>query len=189
MSNVIILHGTPSKEEYYEPSVPSMSNAHWLPWLQGQLLKKDIPAATPEIPHSYDPRWEVWQKEVLRHDITPETVLVGHSCGAGFFIRLLSENKNIRCAKLILVAPWIDPHKTDAVDFFDFEIDEDITERVGSIILYNSDDDMSSVQDSVKVITDKISGIIYKEFNGYGHFTQRSMKSIEFPELLQEILQ
>ena len=39
--NAVILHGQPSREEYYDPNAPSMSNAHWLPWLQAQLLKID----------------------------------------------------------------------------------------------------------------------------------------------------
>ena len=42
MKNAIILHGGPSKKEYYDLNMPSMSNSHWLPWLQAQLLKKDI---------------------------------------------------------------------------------------------------------------------------------------------------
>jgi uncharacterized protein len=45
MKNAIILHGNPSKEEYYDPKMPSMSNAHWIPWLQAQLLTHEIAAA------------------------------------------------------------------------------------------------------------------------------------------------
>jgi len=40
MKNAIILHGQSSKAEYYGEQFPSMSNAHWLPWLQGQLLMR-----------------------------------------------------------------------------------------------------------------------------------------------------
>ncbi len=41
MKNAIILHGQPSRGEYYNIEMPSMSNAHWIPWLQGQLLKHE----------------------------------------------------------------------------------------------------------------------------------------------------
>jgi hypothetical protein len=84
MKNAIILHGGPDKDEYYRANEPSESNKHWIPWLQAQLLKKEIAAATPEIPRSYDRNWLTWHKEVERFDITPETILVGHSTGAGF---------------------------------------------------------------------------------------------------------
>ena len=66
MKNAIILHGGPSKQEYYDPNTPSMSNSHWIPWLQAQLLKRDIFAITPEIPKSFDRNWSVWKKEVER---------------------------------------------------------------------------------------------------------------------------
>ena len=105
MKNAIILHGKPDREEYYDPKAPSMSNAHWIPWLQGQLLKQDIWAITPEVPNAYNPDWKLWCKEVERFDITPETVLVGHSCGAGFWLRWLSEHKDVKVGKVVLVAP------------------------------------------------------------------------------------
>ena len=56
-----------------------MSNSHWLPWLQKQLLNNDIFAETPEVPLSFEPLWERWVKEVEQFHITQETILVGHS--------------------------------------------------------------------------------------------------------------
>ena len=79
MLNAIILHGRPSKAEYYSDKYPSMSNSHWLPWLQKQLLNNDIFAETPEVPLSFEPLWERWVKEVEQFHITQETILVGHS--------------------------------------------------------------------------------------------------------------
>lgn len=105
MKNAIILHGQPSKEEYYDPERPSMSNAHWIPWLQGQLLKNDIAAATPEVPFAYEPEWELWKQEVERFEITPDTLIVGHSRGGEFWLRYLSENKDLSVGKVVLVAP------------------------------------------------------------------------------------
>ena len=83
MQNAIILHGAPEKEHYYDPEKPSESNAHWLPWLQKELLLRDIAAVTPEIPLSFEPKWNLWCREVARFDITPDTTLVGHSAGGG----------------------------------------------------------------------------------------------------------
>jgi len=85
MKNAIILHGLPDRDEYYDASVPSSSNYLWIPWIQKQLLIKDVAAHTPEVPGAYKPtpHYDVWQREFERFDVTPETMLVGHSCGCG----------------------------------------------------------------------------------------------------------
>lgn len=188
MRNAIILHGRPDKEEYYNPSVPSSSNYHWIPWLQKQLLINEIAAQTPEIPHSFDPDYPVWKKEFERYDIKPQTALVGHSCGGGFIIRWLSEHKKVKVGKVILVAPWLDPDRVSTTDFFDFEIDPALPQRTASFIIFHSDNDQESIQKSVRIIKDKIIGSEFREFHNYGHFTKESMKLPEFPELLHAIL-
>ncbi len=189
MKNAILLHGAPDKEEYYDPKVLSPSNSHWFPWLQSQLLKHDIPTATPEVPWSFDKNWEMWNKEVERFDIGPETILVGHSTGAGFFIKYLSIHKDLTVGKVVLVAPWLDPYQEEAMSFFDnFEIDPTLVSRTDGITIFNSDNDQDSVQKSVSILRDKIEDIQYREFKGYGHFCIDDMKTIEFPELLEEIL-
>ena len=117
MKTAILLHGSCDKEEYYSDEYPSLSNSHWFPWLQKQLLIRDIPTQTPELPGAYEPVYEEWKKEFERHDITENTILVGHSCGGGFLVRWLSEN-NIKVDTVVLVAPWIDPENKRTSSFF-----------------------------------------------------------------------
>jgi predicted alpha/beta hydrolase family esterase len=189
MRNAIILHGMPSEQEYYDPKAPSMSNAHWLPWLQAQLLKKDIPAATPEVPNAYKPNWETWVKEVERFEIGPDTILVGHSCGAGFWVKYLSVNKDLKVGRVVLVAPWLDPDGNEAPGFFEnYEIDADLVSRTKGITIFNSDNDMGNVIKSVAAIREQIKDIQYVELSNYGHFTKSSMKTAEFPESLEACL-
>lgn len=189
MKNAVILHGGPSKDEYYDPNAPSMSNAHWIPWLQGQLLKQDIPTATPEVPRSFDRNWKVWLKEVERYDIGPETILVGHSTGAGFWIKYLSINKDLKVNKVILVAPWLDPFQKHTKNFFDdFKIDVDFPKRTKSTTIFNSDDDQTDVLETIRILRGKVNGIKYREFHKYGHFYYSDLKTDKFPELLEEIL-
>ncbi|MFO0920188.1 MAG: alpha/beta hydrolase [Candidatus Saccharimonadales bacterium] len=188
MKNAILLHGKPSKEEYYNSSLSSCSNYHWFPWLQKQLLVNDIKADTPEVPYAFDPEWSLWVKEIERFDIYPETTLVGHSCGGGFWVRYLSENKKIKVGKVILVAPSLNPEKTWGEVFFDFIIDPAVQERVGEIVIFNSVDDSKSIQESVKIIRKVFPKATYREFTNMGHFTKRDMDSSEFPELLEEIM-
>lgn len=188
MRNAVIIHGRPDKEEYYDPACPSSSNYHWIPWLQKQLLLHEIAAQTPEIFHAFDPEYSIWKQELERYEITPETALVGHSCGGGFLIRWLSEHKETRVGKVVLVAPWLDPDRVSTTDFFDFEIDSAIPKRTKSFTIFHSDNDQESIQKTMKIIKKKIAGFEYKEFHNLGHFTKESMKSSKFPELLAALL-
>ena len=188
MKNAIILHGRPSKKEYYSDKYPSASNSHWLSWLQKQLLINDIHAVTPEIPLAFEPVWEVWCKEVDRFEIGPQTVLVGHSTGGGFWLRWLSEHKEVRVGNVILVAPWIDVEKDSAPEFFDFKIDENLASRTKRLTIFHSIDDVAEIQSSVKELRKRLKNLKYREFHGYGHFTFHDMKTRKFPELFEECL-
>lgn len=188
MKNAVILHGRPGRDEYYDASFPSANNSHWIPWLQKQLLINDIYAQTPEIPKAFNSSYEVWKKEFERFDISDSTLLVGHSKGAGFIVRWLSENSNLKVGKIFLVAPYIDPDKEEGGDFFNFEIDNELTSRTAGLSIFNSLDDMTSVTKSVQILRDSIRDTNYIEFANYGHFTRRGLGKVDFPELLELIL-
>jgi predicted alpha/beta hydrolase family esterase len=189
MKNAIILHGGPSKDEYYNPETPSESNDNWLPWIQAQLLKQDIAAATPEVPRAFDRHWPTWMKEVERFDIGPETILVGHSTGARFFVKYLSIHPDVNVDKVVLVAPWLDPDREHTKNFFDdFEIDPDLVSRTNGITIFNSDNDQASVQKTVSILRNTVKDIMYREFHNYGHFLSKDMGTLQFPELLEEII-
>lgn len=189
MKNAILLHGKPSKEEYYDPTFPSCSNYHWFPWLQKQLLVKDIKADTPEVPMAFDPQWELWCKEVERFEMTPDTMLVGHSCGGGFWVRYLSEHKDLKVGKVILVAPSLGlSWGPGGEKFFEgFTIDPELVSRTKGVTIFASDNDDPAILQAVKEIREKVLGITYKEFH-LGHFTHKDMQTNEFPELLEELV-
>lgn len=189
MKNAILLHGTCGKEEYYSDEYPSLSNSHWFPWLQKQLLIRDIPTATPEMPHAYMPDYEVWKQEFQRFDITPETILVGHSCGGGFLVRWLSEHTEVKVGKVVLVAPWLDPDNEKQNNFFNFDIDSTLFKRTAGISVFVSNDDEKDILESVETITQALPGIHILRFEHKGHFTYGDMETHVFPELLEEVLQ
>jgi predicted alpha/beta hydrolase family esterase len=188
MKNAIILHGSPEKKDYYDPELPSESNQDWLPWLQRQLQLKDIKADTPEVPLSFEPKLDLWTQEFERFDVGPETILVGHSCGGGFILRWLCENLDVEVDSVILVAPWLDPDRNVTTDFFEFKVDPQLPKRTKKLVIFHSNNDMPSIHKSVAIIREEIPEIGYREFNNYGHFGADSMKTTEFPELLQECL-
>ncbi len=184
MKNAIIVHGMPDKEEYLKSEIPAQS--HWLPWLAQELSRVGYEVAVPEMPQPYEPRYEQWKIVFEQNQITNETLLVGHSCGAGFLIRFLSE-QDIQVGRVVLVAPWIDPYHKDhnlVADFFDFEIDKHLVSKTAGITIIVSTDDEESVLQTVAVLNSEITGIEIKQMTNRGHFTKDDMGTNEFPEVL-----
>ncbi len=183
----ILVHGMPDREEYYDPGQPSASNAHWFPWLQNELLVRDVAAATPEMPLAYAPDYGIWRREFERFDLHSDTILVGHSCGGGFLVRWLSEHPDVFVGPVVLVAPWLDPRRKDTTDFFDFSIDPGVPARVSRLVIFASDDDMDSVTESVTMLRRSLREARYRQFHRYGHFCRGDLGTDEFPELLDAV--
>ena len=190
MKNAIILHGCPEKGDYYREDLPSESNAHWLPWLQKELMIRDIVAATPEVPLSFEPKWKLWCQEFERYELTKDTILVGHSAGAGFIVKYLCIHPEVKVGKVVLVAPWLDPDKTiEEKDFYEFTFDRELAKRTGGILIYRSADDSEPVQRSIRTIIDEVPGADMRKFPaGYGHFTYDNLGGSVFPELRDDVL-
>lgn len=164
MKTAIILHGMPSKEEYFSEEIPSQSNKHWLGWLKKELIINGILTETPELPEPYEPVYEKWETVFKNFPINEHTILVGHSCGAGFLIRWLSENK-VKVGKVALVAPFLDPdHDEVKSDFFNFNIDKDLAKRTEGVKIFVSKDDDEEIHASAEQIKAKVKNIEVMEF-------------------------
>lgn len=187
MKTAILIHGMPSKEEYYDPQSESPSNAHWFPWVQHQLILQDVLAQTIEMPTPYAPVYAAWESIFRQFAVDKETLLVGYSLGAGFLVRYLSEN-DVRVGKVILVAPWMDPEKELENGFFDFIFDTRFVQKTQGVTIFISEDDDAEMHESVKML-EECEGIEIRRFTDKGHFTRRGMGTVAFPELLEEVLQ
>jgi len=186
--NAILVPGRPDKKEYYDPTRPTNSNDIWFPWLSKQLILQDILAVALEIPRPWQPRYDIWKKEFERFDITPETILVGHSCGGGFLIRYLSDHPDLKVGKVALVAPWTNPSrnpKSDTADFFDFTIDPDLASRTDGLSIFYSTNDSKSILDTITLLRQELHGVQWHEFHDKGHFVTRTLGGEAFPELLE----
>lgn len=186
MKSALIIHGTCEREEYSDSGYPSLSNSHWIPWLQKQLLIAGYHAETPEMPNAFYPRYEEWKRHFERFPLSAESILVGHSCGGGFLLRWLSETP-VSIERVVLVAPWLDPAKRKDPSFFDFEIDRGLSARA-AVELVASDDDEADINASVREISAALPRARLTVFRGYGHFCFSDMGTIEFPELRDLVL-
>lgn len=183
MKKAVIFHGMPEESEYQG----NESQKHWLPWLKKELEARGYQVFLPELPKPYEPVYEDWLAVLKQIPLDEETLLVGHSCGGGFFVRYLSEN-NQKVGPVVLVAPWIDPKKHLKNDFFIFTWNEHIVDQTAGVTILVSLDDGQDVLTSVETITQRVPGIILKQFTDKGHFTFEDMATHEFPLLLQIII-
>ncbi|MEO5949854.1 MAG: alpha/beta hydrolase [Candidatus Saccharimonadales bacterium] len=185
MRNAILVPGRPDKDQHYDPSLPSNSEEYWFSWLKRKLILRDVHTISIEPPMPFRPRYDEWEKEFERCDITPETILVGHSCGGGFLIRYLSEHKELHVGQVVLVAPWTNPYdnlESDTADFFDFEIDANFPSRTAGVTVFYSTDDDKSVVETVTQLTKTCNDLTVKKYSDRGHFKQS-----EFVELISSI--
>ncbi len=188
MKTAIIVHGMPPREEYFDPHVPSPSNHHWLPWIQRQLILNGVLAQTPEMPEPFAPDYAKWASVFEQFTVGEETSLIGHSCGAGFLLRWLSEHR-LEVNKVALVAPWIDPYHDRAPAMFGgLRIDPTMAARTRGMQLFVSSDDGQEVLDTAAHLVATIEGIKTQGFDNRGHFIIGSMKTLQFPELLEFLL-
>ena len=186
MKTAVILHGMPSKEEYFDSTSPAQSNKHWLPWIQRQLILNGILAQTIELPEPYTPDYEKWRSVFEQFHTDEETTLIGHSCGGGFLARWLSENK-MKVGKVALVAPWLDPERESTTNFFDFKIDRGVPERTKGLAIFVSNDE-KNVLDSVETLKKEWAGVKIIEVSNKQHFTFGGMGTQEFRELREFLI-
>lgn len=188
MQNAIIIHGMPSKEEFLDTTISSPASSHWLPWVKAQLEKRDIIVSIPEMPVPYEPEYTSWAALFEQNSITPKTILIGHSLGAGFLIRWLSEHPLVVIDKMVLVAPWIDPAGEITTGFFDFTLDTSIVNRTQGVIVMYSTDDEDVIMESVDLLRTALPGALFQKFTNKGHFTLGDFGTTAFPEILEHLI-
>ncbi len=185
IGNVVIVHGCPGKNK--KPLEKENKKKRWRFWVKNELLKKGINCETPEMPSPWQPKYKDWKKEFDKIKIDENSILVGHSAGGGFLVRWLGETKK-KIKKLILVAPAI-IHSCEwhnLSDLLDFEISDDL-KNVNEILLFISKDDSEGLLKSSTIFESALN-LRKKEFDNKGHFTEKTMGTDKFPEIIDEIL-
>ncbi|TAH37623.1 MAG: hypothetical protein EYC62_01695 [Alphaproteobacteria bacterium] len=90
----IIIHGTKGSPQ-----------GNWFPWLAGQLQTQGFDVQVPHMPTPDGQNLQNWLAAFDRIRLDQNTILIGHSMGAGFILRLLEHGGPICGA--ILVAPFM----------------------------------------------------------------------------------
>lgn len=174
----IIIHGTMGSAE-----------GNWYPWLADKLRELGVDVVVPQLPTPENQNLAAWTAEFAAKcgEITEDTVLIGHSCGAVLIMRLLERSERA-AACTVLVAP---PYKTIGMP----EIDElnttfladpfdwsKIVANAGELAYFMADNDQYVPQDQLLEIAKqlKITPILIR---GGGHLNIETGYDT-FPELL-----
>ena len=153
MKTVIIFHGTGSSP-----------NRNWFPWLKKQLESQGYRVIIPQFPHPkrqfvtalikrFIPQlpsssFEDWMKtlEEYKQYINKDTVLIGHSLGGLFLLRLLERlDDPINSAIFVSTSIGIKPitfYNNDYSFSRGFHFDwHKIRQNAGSFVVFHSDND------------------------------------------------
>lgn len=188
MNRAVILHGKPTRERYENPEIPKPHKANWFPWIKSELFKVGIEASVPPLPLPYHPVFKDWKETFEKEKVDEQTGLVGHSAGAEFLLRWLSENEDARAERLVLVAPYRD-YLGKYGDFSKYELDKGLASRIGKLTIINSLDDDEPIQRRTQELVKTFPEAKYIELDGYGHFRiGHNMTSPELPVLLDELV-
>lgn len=134
--NAFIFHGTAGYPE-----------ENWFPWLKEQLKAKGLEVFVPKFPTPEGQSYLAWL-EVLRpmmDKINSETILIGHSLGGIFTLKLLEQLiQPVKLAVLVgtpIGEGWVKNFEQDkAFAGFDFNWNK-IKQNAKNFIIYHSDND------------------------------------------------
>lgn len=181
-SNVFIFHGT---EGYPEEN--------WFPWLKEKLEGKDCRVFVPQFP---SPKREPasileWLKVLKDYEqyIKEDTVLIGHSLGGVFTLRILEKLKHQVKAVFLIGTPVgikliLNYNRDNSFSSFNFDWDN-IKNKSEHFFVYHSDNDPYVSLENGKQLAKEL-GIKLTFIPNAGHFNTKAGYT-NFPDLLEKI--
>lgn len=158
----------------------------WSDSLRKELgVKFDV--LLPRMPNPTNAKYSEW--EVLFKKIVPllknNVILIGHSLGAIFLVKYLSENKFPKkvLATMLISAPYDNDGMEESLgDFILPKSLNKLSKQGGKIFLYQSKDDLVVPCANIEKYKKALPSVIIREFKKGGHFNQ-----LKFPELVKDI--
>jgi predicted alpha/beta hydrolase family esterase len=181
--NIFIFHGTEGHPQ-----------ENWFPWLKQELEAKGYDVTVPQCPSPpvVPAKVSEWF-DVLddyKDKITESTVIIGHSLGGIFTLRVLEKLEHpIRAAFFvgapIGVRPILNYDRDNAFSGFDFDW-ETISQKADKFVVYQSDDDPYVGLENGKELAQHL-GVELSFIPNAGHFNARAGYT-EFVDLRDKLL-
>lgn len=165
------------------------SRKDWKDGLQEHLgVEYDV--FRPTMPQKDNARYDLWAVifSKLLEAVNDGVILVGHSLGAVFMVKFLSENKVDRVIdKTILLATPYSSEGINGEKLHSFERGEDssiFTEQAGDIFMYHSTDDFLVPYSHFEQYAELLPRAIFRSFPNKNHFLVEKVD-----ELIKDIKQ
>ena len=180
MATAFIFHGTAGHPQ-----------ENWFPWLREELEKRGCSVIVPQFPTPQGQTLENWRSVFERYaaDFAQDTILVAHSLGGAFALRVLERSGvRIRAAFLVATPIGVLPIKNYDGDrlFIGKPFDwKKIRQRCGKFVVFHSDDDaMVSVGNGVELARNLDAELV--RLPHAGHFNAKA-GYLKFDLLLEKM--
>jgi predicted alpha/beta hydrolase family esterase len=195
MTQIISIHGGTTFEKYddylhhLETKVIFPDRITFKPmWreLLQQNLGSEYQVLLPTMPNKTNARyaeWKIWFNN-LSNLIEDDCILIGHSMGAIFLAKYLSEvETDFRIKATILIAtPYDDESVEDLTDFKLEGVSSLFSAQAGKVIIFNGNDDPVISSEDVQKYKDDLPNAQFITVPATDHYMR-----VEFPELLETI--
>ena len=195
MRQVVVIHGGDAfatYEEYftslqnYELEDPRLRTKGWKALL-GEYLGPEYEIIAPRMPNSANAKYAEWKLWLEKHFkfLNDEVILVGHSLGASFLAKYLSQEKFPKriIGTFLVAGPYSVDEDRQLVEFVPPQSLQLLAEQGGKIFLYHSkDDDVVNFGELAKYEA-ALPEATYRLLDGRGHFI-----GDDFPELVADII-
>ncbi len=136
MKYAIIFHGT---EGY--------PKENWFPWLKERMKKYGYEVIVPQFPTPENQNPEAWFKVFKKYEkyLNGDSILIGHSCGGAFLLRVLETTKTkVKASVFVAASAGVKPIKYYDIDrpFVERPFDwEKIRHSSEHFLVFHSEDD------------------------------------------------
>lgn len=195
MQQVLVIHGGTTFQDYnsyleYLSNKPIyldrfLPTRFWKERLQDDL-GDSYQVLTPKMPNPTNARYSEWKLwfEHISELLDDNVILIGHSMGAIFLAKFLSENTykpKVR-ATILIATPYDDESIEDLTDFKITSLSSKLSEQAGILTIINGlDDPVIAVSDIEKYQAD-LPNAVFHTLSAPDHFVRES-----FPELIEII--
>lgn len=192
MQQIIVIHGGTTFQDY-DTYLKFLSEKKldidrfiyrpmWKELLQ-KNLGNEYQVMLPSMPNSTNARYSEWKLwfENISNLFSDDCILIGHSLGAVFLAKYLSENSLTAKIKatILIAAPYDDESAEDLTDFKLIKISERLTKQAGRIVFFNGIDDPVISSSDLHKYQNQLPSAEFNLLSAPDHFVRA-----DFPELI-----
>lgn len=192
MQQIIVIHGGTTFRSYdmYLKSLTEKKvdidrftyHPMWKERLQ-ENLGSEFQVLLPSMPNSTNAQYSEWKLwfEHISSLFSDNCIFIGHSLGAIFLAKYLSENSlSVKIKATILVAaPYDDESVEDLADFKVVKLSERLAEQAGRLVFFNGMDDPVISRSDLSKYQDQLPSAEFIILSAPDHFVRE-----DFPKLM-----